>query len=140
MHANWAAYTGRSHVPPCAAHSFCLLYLSCFGDHLGAPNLPPPCSVAPLLPQLVAAGLPQQRMPPCELCPVVGGPMKRTETGGFCHVLCALWLPEAGFADVVTREPIEGTREVRACLTERSAHALGGVGSRAVCGAFKFTP
>jgi len=32
--------------------------------------------------------------PPCVLCPVKGGLMKRTTEGQWCHPGCAIWLPE----------------------------------------------
>ena len=33
-------------------------------------------------------------LPPCELCPIRGGALKRTVRGGkWCHVECALWMP-----------------------------------------------
>ncbi|XP_070210453.1 protein AF-10-like isoform X2 [Littorina saxatilis] len=42
----------------------------------------------------------------CELCPQKDGALKRTDSGGWCHVVCALYIPEAWFADVDTMEPI----------------------------------
>ncbi|CAL1528212.1 unnamed protein product [Lymnaea stagnalis] len=42
----------------------------------------------------------------CELCPQRAGALKRTDTGGWCHVVCALYIPEAGFGNVQTMEPI----------------------------------
>lgn len=42
----------------------------------------------------------------CELCPQKDGALKRTDSGGWCHVLCALYIPEAWFANVDTMEPI----------------------------------
>ncbi|GIL51716.1 hypothetical protein Vafri_7651 [Volvox africanus] len=62
--------------------------------------------------QLHAAGLPRDRSPPCELCPVSGGPMKRTETGGYVHVLCAVWTPGVTFGDPESLEPIERVAKV----------------------------
>lgn len=32
--------------------------------------------------------------------------MKRTVDGQWAHVSCALWIPESGFDDVTTMEPI----------------------------------
>jgi hypothetical protein len=52
--------------------------------------------------------------PACALCPVVGGPMKRTTDGRWAHLLCAMWVPETGFQDPVRREPIEGCDKVTA--------------------------
>ncbi|XP_060581485.1 protein AF-10-like [Ruditapes philippinarum] len=42
----------------------------------------------------------------CELCPLKDGALKRTDSGGWCHVVCALFIPEAWFANVQTMEPI----------------------------------
>ncbi|XP_056007247.1 protein AF-17-like isoform X3 [Ostrea edulis] len=43
----------------------------------------------------------------CELCPQKDGALKRTDTGvAWCHVVCALFIPEAWFANVQTMEPI----------------------------------
>ncbi|XP_041365724.1 protein AF-17-like [Gigantopelta aegis] len=42
----------------------------------------------------------------CELCPQKDGALKRTDTGGWCHVVCALFIPEAWFSNVQTMEPI----------------------------------
>ncbi|XP_064613828.1 protein AF-10-like [Liolophura sinensis] len=42
----------------------------------------------------------------CELCPQREGALKRTDTGVWCHVVCALFIPEAWFANVQTMEPI----------------------------------
>lgn len=42
----------------------------------------------------------------CELCPNKDGALKRTDTGGWAHVVCALYIPEVRFGDVGTMEPI----------------------------------
>ncbi|XP_066931957.1 zinc finger protein zfp-1-like [Clytia hemisphaerica] len=42
----------------------------------------------------------------CELCPQKDGALKRTDTGGWAHVVCALYIPEVRFGDVSTMEPI----------------------------------
>ncbi|KAL3832772.1 hypothetical protein ACJMK2_024386 [Sinanodonta woodiana] len=42
----------------------------------------------------------------CELCPQKDGALKRTDSSGWCHVVCALFIPEAWFANVQTMEPI----------------------------------
>ncbi|KAL4222910.1 Protein AF-17 [Mactra antiquata] len=42
----------------------------------------------------------------CELCPLKDGALKRTDNGGWCHVVCGLFIPEAWFANVQTMEPI----------------------------------
>ncbi|XP_078544493.1 protein AF-10-like isoform X1 [Lissotriton helveticus] len=42
----------------------------------------------------------------CELCPERCGAFKRTDTGGWAHVVCALYIPEVNFACTTTMEPI----------------------------------
>ncbi|KAI6659228.1 Protein AF-10 isoform X2 [Oopsacas minuta] len=42
----------------------------------------------------------------CELCPLKGGALKKTDTNGWAHVVCALYIPEVRFADTRTMEPI----------------------------------
>ncbi|XP_033708323.1 protein AF-10 isoform X9 [Tursiops truncatus] len=42
----------------------------------------------------------------CELCPHKDGALKRTDNGGWAHVVCALYIPEVQFANVSTMEPI----------------------------------
>ncbi|XP_050418487.1 protein AF-10 isoform X2 [Patella vulgata] len=42
----------------------------------------------------------------CELCPMKDGALKRTDSNSWCHVVCALFIPEAWFANVQTMEPI----------------------------------
>ncbi|XP_072544918.1 protein AF-10 isoform X2 [Salminus brasiliensis] len=42
----------------------------------------------------------------CELCPHKDGALKRTDNGGWAHVVCALYIPEVEFANVATMEPI----------------------------------
>ncbi|EHH18930.1 hypothetical protein EGK_19511, partial [Macaca mulatta] len=41
-----------------------------------------------------------------ELCPHQDGALKRTDNGGWAHVVCALYIPEVQFANVSTMEPI----------------------------------
>ncbi|XP_043196327.1 protein AF-10-like isoform X1 [Amphibalanus amphitrite] len=42
----------------------------------------------------------------CELCPGKGGALKQTDSGGWAHVVCALYIPEVRFGDVATMEPV----------------------------------
>ncbi|XP_042210487.1 protein AF-10-like isoform X2 [Homarus americanus] len=42
----------------------------------------------------------------CELCPSKDGALKRTDSGGWAHVVCALYIPEVRFGNVTTMEPI----------------------------------
>ncbi|CAJ0931316.1 unnamed protein product, partial [Mesorhabditis belari] len=46
------------------------------------------------------------RQPPCVLCPVIGGAMKRTDIGTWAHIVCALFHPECRFGDPTLREPV----------------------------------
>jgi hypothetical protein len=65
--------------------------MGCYGvkEHpAGAPWL---CDVCAL------PGL--ERPPPCVLCPRVGGAMKPTPDGQWCHLLCATWVPGVAVAD-----------------------------------------
>lgn len=43
----------------------------------------------------------------CELCPSHDGALKKTETGQWAHVVCALYIPEVRFGNNNTMEPIE---------------------------------
>ncbi|GBM54623.1 Protein AF-10 [Araneus ventricosus] len=42
----------------------------------------------------------------CELCPSKDGALKRTDGGGWAHVVCSLYIPEVRFGNVTTMEPI----------------------------------
>ncbi len=51
----------------------------------------------------------------CELCPVVGGAMKATNCGKWCHMICARWCPDPiglngglleGLSEVLTAAPV----------------------------------
>lgn len=42
----------------------------------------------------------------CELCPSKSGALKRSDTGGWAHVVCALYIPEVRFGNVTSMEPI----------------------------------
>jgi len=45
----------------------------------------------------------------CCLCPVLGGALKRTTVGSWCHLSCALWIPEVFFRVASGREAIDLT-------------------------------
>ncbi|XP_065898078.1 protein AF-10-like isoform X2 [Dysidea avara] len=42
----------------------------------------------------------------CDLCPKKDGAFKRTDTSGWAHVVCALYIPEASFGNNSSMEPI----------------------------------
>ncbi|VBB32174.1 unnamed protein product [Acanthocheilonema viteae] len=51
--------------------------------------------------------------PQCVLCPLTGGAMKCTKEGDtWAHIVCALWIYEVRFADVVHREPISNICDI----------------------------
>ncbi|VDM25632.1 unnamed protein product [Toxocara canis] len=44
--------------------------------------------------------------PRCELCPFGDGALKRTDSDGWAHVICALYIPEVRFGDVHSMDPV----------------------------------
>jgi hypothetical protein len=46
--------------------------------------------------------------PPCCLCPVTSGAMKKTTDGRWGHIMCAMWIPETCLVDVKRMEPVDG--------------------------------
>ncbi|KAG5531010.1 hypothetical protein RHGRI_025834 [Rhododendron griersonianum] len=59
----------------------------------GAPNIPPPCC----------------------LCPLIGGAMKPTTDGRWAHLACAIWIPETCLSDIKKMEPIDGLSRINKC-------------------------
>ena len=43
----------------------------------------------------------------CVLCAQPGGALKRTQNGGWAHVVCALYIPEVEFGDVHSMDPVK---------------------------------
>lgn len=46
------------------------------------------------------------------MCPSEGGAFKQTTTGKWAHLLCAIWIPEAGVGNTVYMEPIDGVEMI----------------------------
>ena len=64
-----------------------------------SPSVPPSFSLSSLSPSLPFL----QR---CELCPKKEGALKRTDSGSWAHVVCALYIPEVVFGNNRKMEPI----------------------------------
>jgi len=42
----------------------------------------------------------------CCMCPMFGGPLKRTSDSRWAHILCTLMVPGATFKDAINKDPI----------------------------------
>ncbi|XP_014277511.1 bromodomain-containing protein homolog [Halyomorpha halys] len=42
----------------------------------------------------------------CVLCPKASGAFKQTDRGFWCHILCAIWIPEVQFSNSIFLDPI----------------------------------
>jgi hypothetical protein len=80
----------------CAMCTFCpvcrlLVHMRCYGVQSHPHGESWLCDVC---------ALPDLTQPPaCTLCPCVGGAMKVTSEGGWCHLMCAAWVPGCAVAD-----------------------------------------
>ena len=50
----------------------------------------------------------------CQLCPIKTGAFKQASKNKWCHVSCAIWIPEVQFANAVFLEPIENLENIPA--------------------------
>ena len=48
----------------------------------------------------------------CVFCPNGGGAMKQTIDNRWGHILCATWIPEVNFANLMYLEPIDSIEQV----------------------------
>ncbi|KAJ3281108.1 nuA3 HAT complex component nto1 [Borealophlyctis nickersoniae] len=48
----------------------------------------------------------------CIFCPNEGGAFKKTNTGKWAHLLCAMWIPECALGNPVFMEPIESVEKI----------------------------
>jgi hypothetical protein len=48
----------------------------------------------------------------CVLCPSKEGAFKQTSTNKWCHLMCAIWIPECHVQNAVYMEPIEGIKDI----------------------------
>ena len=48
----------------------------------------------------------------CELCPSKDGAFKQTNTNKWCHLTCAIWVPECHVQNIIYMEPIEGIKDI----------------------------
>lgn len=78
-----------------------------------------PKSAAAAASSTVVAAPPAQVVPgwgvgsgQCCLCPVRGGALKPTDDGRWCHLVCAIWIPEPCISNVSRMQPIERVKKI----------------------------
>lgn len=52
------------------------------------------------------------QMEPCIFCPNEGGAYKQTNNSSWCHLLCAVWIPECHISNVALMEPVEAVESI----------------------------
>ena len=48
----------------------------------------------------------------CVVCPSTDGAMKQTTQNRWCHLVCAIWIPECSIQNTIFMEPIEGIETI----------------------------
>ena len=92
----------------CSKHfesqAFFAVYIVCIPPTFSLPLSPWPLFLSLFLFFLTPSSpIPPQR---CELCPKKEGALKRTDSGSWAHVVCALYIPEVVFGNNRKMEPI----------------------------------
>jgi bromodomain and PHD finger-containing protein 1 len=85
-----------------------------------SPSSPTPSVKAALSVSTVVAEAPTQVVPgwgvgtgECCLCPVKGGALKPSDDNRWCHIICAIWIPEPCISNVAKMQPIGATAFLR---------------------------
>jgi NuA3 HAT complex component NTO1 len=48
----------------------------------------------------------------CIFCPNEGGAFKKTTTGHWSHLLCAIWIPELTVGNAIYMEPVQDVEQL----------------------------
>jgi len=70
----------------------------------------------------------------CALCPVRYGAMKRTTDWRWCHLSCAMWIPEVFFRGADGREPIDLSQIPGHRWENDCCHCGSNYGAKMICG------
>jgi hypothetical protein len=89
------------------------------GSPTGVAGSPKSAAAATSVSSPPAAAPPAQVVPgwgvgsgQCCLCPVRGGALKPTDDGRWCHLVCAIWIPEPCISEVSRMQPIERVNKI----------------------------